>query len=109
MDMLIVCYVKYKMNGDEEGLKGNTDLQNLMNTLLGKEIDTGILLGLFADYYNRSVEALSAVLNFKVIQCTNKAGSMYKGIVSFEDESLTVNLDCAYDGCKPTYTVTNVC
>ena len=30
MDMLIVCYVKYKMNGDEEGMKGNTDLQNLI-------------------------------------------------------------------------------
>lgn len=90
-------------------MKQKKDLQNLISSLLGKEIDIAILLGLFADYYNRSVEALSSVLKFKVIQCTHTGGTTYKGVVSFEEESLTVNLDCAYDGYKPTYTVTNVC
>lgn len=85
------------------------DLESLMGTLLGKEVDMNILLDMFANYYNRSVETLTDVLKFTVITCGSVKGTVHKGIVSFEDTSLTINLDCAYNGYDPKYIVTNLC
>lgn len=96
------------MDGDKN-MKEKKDLKQIMCSMLGKEIDTNILLDLLSSYYNRSIETLSSVLNFKIIQCTHLKGTTYKGVINFEDESLIVDLSCAYNGHYPTYTVTNLC
>lgn len=96
------------MDGDKN-MKEKKDLKQIMCSMLGKEIDTNILLDLLSSYYNRSIETLSSVLKFKIIQCANLKGTTYKGVINFEDESLIVDLSYAYNGDHPTYTVTNLC
>lgn len=86
-------------------MKEKKDLKEIVCLMLGKEVDTNILLNLLSHYYNRSIEALSSVLNFKVIQCANLKGTTYKGIINFEDESLIVDLSCNYNGAYPKYTL----
>ena len=103
-----IIYMENIMNGDKN-MKEKKDLKQIMYLMLGKEVDTNILLDLLSSYYNRSIETLSSVLNFKIIQYTHLKGTTYKGVINFEDESLIVDLSCAYNGHYPTYTVTNLC